>query len=100
MKSENVGGILVEPYFERKTPDAIARITGAKVVIMPSSVGGDMRARDYLQLFDYDLAFADNGIQGQPVKSLGERLRSSLYCETALLLACTRACADMVGSGH
>lgn len=56
MKSQHAAVILMEPYFERKTPGTIARITGAKVVVMPSSVGGDNSVTDYFQLFDYDLA--------------------------------------------
>ena len=56
MKSQNVGVILVEPHFELKIPNDIARRTGAKVVVMPSSVGGDKGITDYFQLFDYDLA--------------------------------------------
>ena len=56
MKSQNARVILVEPYFELKIPNNIARTTGAKVVVMPSSVGGDKAITDYFQLFDYDLA--------------------------------------------
>lgn len=56
MKSQSVGVILVEPYFELKVPDDIARRTGAKVVVMPSSVGGEKSISDYFQLFDYDVA--------------------------------------------
>ena len=55
MKSQNVDVILVEPYFELKTPNDIARRTGAKVVVMPSSVGGERGITDYFQLFDHDL---------------------------------------------
>ena len=40
MKSQNVDVILVEPYF-LEVPNDIARRTGAKVVVMPSSVGGN-----------------------------------------------------------
>lgn len=47
MKSQEVEIILVEPYFELKTPNDIARKTGAKVVGVPSSVGGE---RGYHQL--------------------------------------------------
>lgn len=56
MKSENVKVILVEPYFELKTPNNIARQTGAEVIVMPSSVGGENGITDYLMLFDYDVA--------------------------------------------
>lgn len=56
MKRDNVKIILVEPYFELKTPNAIARETGAEVVVMPSSVGGVQGITDYFKLFDYDVA--------------------------------------------
>ena len=55
MKGENVKIILVEPYFEMKTPNAIARETGAEIVVMPSSVGGEKGIADYFTLFDHDL---------------------------------------------
>ena len=55
MKSENVQVILVEPYFELKTPNAIARDARAEVVVIPSSVGGEKRITDYFTLLDYDL---------------------------------------------
>jgi zinc/manganese transport system permease protein len=40
MKRQNVKLILVEPYFDLKTPNSIAERTGAKVLVMPPSVGG------------------------------------------------------------
>jgi hypothetical protein len=45
--------ILVEPYFDSKTPNAIARDTGAVVLKMPPSVGGVKEADSYIRLFDY-----------------------------------------------
>jgi ABC-type Zn uptake system ZnuABC Zn-binding protein ZnuA len=56
MKHQNVEIILVQPYFESKTPHDIARKSGAKVAVMPSSVGGEKGITDYFQLFDYDVA--------------------------------------------
>lgn len=56
MKRENVKIIMVEPYFDLKTPNAIARDTGAKVVVMMPSVGGEKQITDYFKLFDYDIA--------------------------------------------
>jgi zinc/manganese transport system substrate-binding protein len=55
MKRQNIKIILVEPYFDLKTPNAIARDTGAKVVVMPPSVGGVKEVTNYFQLFDYDV---------------------------------------------
>jgi len=55
MKRQNVKLLLVEPYFDLKTPNSIGRETGAKVLVMPPSVGGVKEATDYFGLFDYDL---------------------------------------------
>ena len=55
MKRLGVKLILVEPYFDLKTPDAIARETGARVLVMLPSVGGEKDVKTYLDLFDYDI---------------------------------------------
>lgn len=55
MKRLSVKLILVEPYFDLKTPDAIARETGAKVLVFLPSVGGVKEVTTYIQLFDYDI---------------------------------------------
>src|SRR6202521_1594610 len=55
MKRQNVKLVLVEPYFDLKTPDAIGRDTGAQVLVMPPSVGGVKEITDYFKLFDYDI---------------------------------------------
>ena len=56
MKRLNVKIILVEPYFDLKTPNSIARETGAKVLVLPPSVGGEKEITDYIKLFDHDIA--------------------------------------------
>jgi ABC-type Zn uptake system ZnuABC Zn-binding protein ZnuA len=55
MKRDGVKLVLVEPYFDLKTPRAIAREAGATLVVMPPSVGGVPQAVDYVALFDYNL---------------------------------------------
>jgi zinc/manganese transport system substrate-binding protein len=55
MKRQNVKIVLVEPYFDLKTPNAIGRDTGAQVLVMPPSVGGVKEITDYFKLFDYDI---------------------------------------------
>jgi zinc/manganese transport system substrate-binding protein len=54
MKRQGVKVILVEPYFDLKTPESIARETGARVLVMTPSVGGVKEAADYVALFDYN----------------------------------------------
>jgi ABC-type Zn uptake system ZnuABC Zn-binding protein ZnuA len=56
MKRDGVKLVLVEPYFDLKTPNAIARETGAKVIVLTPSVGGEKEITDYFKLFDYDIA--------------------------------------------
>jgi ABC-type Zn uptake system ZnuABC Zn-binding protein ZnuA len=56
MKRENCKVILVEPYFDLKTPQSIARGTGGQVVVYLPSVGGEKQVTNYFELFDYDIA--------------------------------------------
>jgi zinc/manganese transport system substrate-binding protein len=55
MKAQGVRVIIVEPYFDRKTPDAIAAQVGGTVLELPPSVGGVDEATDYIALFDYNV---------------------------------------------
>ena len=55
MKRQDVRLVLVEPYFDLKTPQAIAREAGATVVVLSPSVGGAAEANDYLALFDHNV---------------------------------------------
>ncbi|MGZ5425925.1 MAG: metal ABC transporter substrate-binding protein [Thermoanaerobaculia bacterium] len=52
MRAQKVPLILMEVYFDRKDPDFVAGKTGAEVVVMPPSVGGEPAAKDYISLFD------------------------------------------------
>ena len=63
MKRQNVKLVLVEPYFDLKTPNSIGRATGAEVMVMPPSVGGVKEVTDYFKLFDYDLNLLVNAIK-------------------------------------
>ena len=63
MKRQAVKLILVEPYFDLKTPNSIARETGARVVVLPPSVGGEKVITDYIALFDYDLRLLVDAIK-------------------------------------
>ena len=68
MKSLNVKIILMEPYFDVKTPKSIADKTGAKVVVLPPSVGGEKEISDYFSLFDYDLKLLIQAFKETEVK--------------------------------
>lgn len=68
MKAQNVKIIMVEPYFDSKTPNSIASKTGGRVLVMPPSVGGVPQAGDYFKLFDTDVALLVEAIKATGAK--------------------------------
>ena len=50
MKQTGAKVIIMEPFYDRKTADKIARETGAKVLVVPPSVGGTKGLDDYIEL--------------------------------------------------
>ena len=56
MKRENCRVVLVEPYFDLKTPQSIGREANAQVVVYLPSIGGEKEVTNYFELFDYDIA--------------------------------------------
>ncbi len=63
MKRENCKLVLVEPYFDMKTPNSIGAATGAKVVVYLPSVGGEKQVTNYFELFDYDIGLITKAFQ-------------------------------------
>jgi zinc/manganese transport system substrate-binding protein len=63
MKRENCKVILVEPYFDSKTPQSIGREAGAQVVVYLPSVGGEKQVTNYLELFNYDIGLLIKAFQ-------------------------------------
>ncbi|HWL39943.1 MAG TPA: metal ABC transporter substrate-binding protein [Gemmatimonadaceae bacterium] len=62
MKRTGARVILMEPFYNRKTADFIAERTGAKVLILPPSVGGVRSVRDYIALLRYDIGQLANAL--------------------------------------
>jgi len=54
-KAAGVGAVIRESYEPERDADFIARASGAKVVVLASSLGGVAQATDYLSLIDYDV---------------------------------------------
>jgi zinc/manganese transport system substrate-binding protein len=63
MKRENAKIVLVEPYFDLKTPQSIGRATGAQVIVYLPSVGGEKQVTNYFELFDYDIGLLTKAFQ-------------------------------------
>ncbi|HYC89406.1 MAG TPA: metal ABC transporter substrate-binding protein [Thermoanaerobaculia bacterium] len=57
MKREKIKVIVMEPYFDHKTPQSVAERTGAQLVVLYPSVGGAKSGTDdYFALFDRNIA--------------------------------------------
>lgn len=68
MKAEDIRVILQEPYFDLKVGKFVAEKTGAKLLVLPPSVGGEEGIRTYFDLFDRNLAnlvdaFKETGVR-------------------------------------
>lgn len=63
IRAEKIPLILVEPYFDTKTPNFIASKTGAKVLRFYPSVGGAPQIKDYFALFDTNVDSLVNALK-------------------------------------
>ncbi|HTO87693.1 MAG TPA: metal ABC transporter substrate-binding protein [Thermoanaerobaculia bacterium] len=64
IQNKKIPVILMEPYFDKKTPDSIASKTGAVVLTFYPSVGGIPAIKDYFSLFDVDIETFVNAMKG------------------------------------
>ena len=55
MKRQGARIIVVEPYFDLKASQAIAKQVGGEVLVLAPSVGGTKEATDYAALFEYNV---------------------------------------------
>ncbi len=56
VKRTGAKAIVMEPFYDRKVADLVAKQTGIKVLMLPPSVGGIKSIDDYIQLMQYDMA--------------------------------------------
>lgn len=56
LKESGVKLVLIEPFRPRKTPQYIAQAIGGKLLVIADKTGANEKARDYLGLFDYNVA--------------------------------------------
>jgi ABC-type Zn uptake system ZnuABC Zn-binding protein ZnuA len=55
MKQTGATVIIMEPFYDRKTADKVARETGARVLVLPPSVGGQKGLDDYLAVMRHNI---------------------------------------------
>jgi len=52
MKAQGARAVLVESFYSRKTAEEVARLSGAKLVVLPSDVGARADIKDWFSLVD------------------------------------------------
>ena len=68
MIEKKIPVILMEPYFDQKTPKAVSEKTGATLLTFIPSVGGVPEAKDYISLFDYDVKLLADALAAKKAK--------------------------------
>jgi len=63
VKASGAKVIIMEPFYDRKVADLVARQTGATVLILPPSVGGVPGITSYLQLMQHDVTELSNRVK-------------------------------------
>lgn len=60
IRAENIRILVVEPYFDLRLPEKIARESSARLVVLAPSVGAEKSIKSYFDLFDYNLKLLAN----------------------------------------
>jgi ABC-type Zn uptake system ZnuABC Zn-binding protein ZnuA len=62
-KEQGVKLVLIEPNRPRKTPTYVANAIGAKLLVLPASVGAAEKVKDYFDLFDHDVTLITDALR-------------------------------------
>ena len=62
MKRTGTKVIIMEPFYDRRMADFVARNTGARVLVLPPSVGGVRGIDDYIALMRYNIRQLANAL--------------------------------------
>ncbi len=63
VKQTGAKAIVMEPFYDRKVGEMVAKQTGAKLLVLPTSVGGVKDAKDYVSLITYNLTQLANAVK-------------------------------------
>ncbi|MGA9118855.1 MAG: metal ABC transporter substrate-binding protein [Bacteroidota bacterium] len=63
IRKSGIKVIVVEPFYDLSAPEQIARNTGAKVLVLPTSCGGEDGPKDYIGLMDYNVNALANALK-------------------------------------
>ena len=63
VKATGAKAIVMEPFYDKKVGEMVAKQTGAKLLVLPTSVEGVKEAKDYIQLITYNLTQLANAVK-------------------------------------
>ncbi len=62
VKENNIKVIITSPYFTTSSSDVVSRQTGAKTIVLATSVGAFDSIKTYFELFDYNIKLLKAGL--------------------------------------
>ncbi|MGH7461250.1 MAG: metal ABC transporter substrate-binding protein [Longimicrobiales bacterium] len=62
MKRDKVQVVIIDPFYDAKVPRFVAQQAGAKLLVLPSSVGGAAGVSDYFGLIDHNVRALRNAL--------------------------------------
>lgn len=63
VKANNIKVIITSPYFTTTSSDVVSRQTGAKTLVLATSVGAFDSIKNYYDLFDYNIRLLTNALK-------------------------------------
>ncbi len=63
VKENNIKVIITSPYYTASSSEVVSRQTGAKTLVMATSVGAFPSIKTYYDLFDYDIKLLASGLK-------------------------------------
>ena len=63
VKENNIKVIISSPYFTTASSDVVTKQTGAKTLVLATSVGAFDNIKDYYQLFDYNIGLLTSALK-------------------------------------
>jgi len=63
VKTNNIKVIITSPYFTSSSSDVVSKQTGAKTLVLATSVGAFETIKNYYDLFDYNIKLLTSGLK-------------------------------------
>jgi ABC-type Zn uptake system ZnuABC Zn-binding protein ZnuA len=71
VRASGAKAIVMEPFYDRRTADVVARQTGATVLVLPTSIGGERGIDTYVELITHNLTRVADAVRSTALRWCG-----------------------------